>query len=130
MDRGAQQQAQRVDQDVPLLALDLLARVVTARIDVRPPFSALLTLWLSMIAAVGLAPCPPAPGPGRRARGAAASACHPRPRAWDSRGPCSSAADPWAGRATDSRSPARRGARSAPRARPPCADGRRASRAG
>src|SRR6188472_920385 len=37
MDRGAQQQAQRVDQDVPLLALDLLARVVTAGIDVRPP---------------------------------------------------------------------------------------------
>ena len=58
MDRGAQQQAERVDQDVPLLALDLLARVVARRIDARPPFSALLTLWLSMIAAVGLASLP------------------------------------------------------------------------
>src|SRR4051794_8375880 len=44
MDRGAQEKAQRVDQDVPLLALDLLARVVARRVDVRPPFSALLTL--------------------------------------------------------------------------------------
>src|SRR5207253_8669067 len=58
LDRGAQQQAQRVDQDVPLLALDLLARVVAARIDARPPFSALLTLRLSTIAAVGLASLP------------------------------------------------------------------------
>src|SRR3954470_19612254 len=58
MDRGTQEKAQRVDQDVPLLALDLLARVVTAGIDARPPFSALLTLWLSMIAAVGLASLP------------------------------------------------------------------------
>ena len=58
LDRGAQQQAQRVDQDVPLLALDLLARVVTRRVDARPPFSAPFTLWLSMIAAVGLASLP------------------------------------------------------------------------
>src|SRR3954464_5502864 len=58
MDRGAQEQAQRVDQDVPLLALDLLARVVTRRIDARPPFSAPFPLWLSMIAAVGLASLP------------------------------------------------------------------------
>jgi hypothetical protein len=58
MDSGAQEQAQRVDQDVPLLALDLLARVVPLRIDARPPFSALFTLWLSMIATVGLASLP------------------------------------------------------------------------
>jgi hypothetical protein len=44
MDHGAQQQAERVDQDVPLLALDLLARVVTRRIDASAPFSALFTL--------------------------------------------------------------------------------------
>jgi hypothetical protein len=44
-----------IDEDVPLLALDFLARVVAGRIDARPPFSALLTLWLSMMAAVGLA---------------------------------------------------------------------------
>jgi hypothetical protein len=49
------QQALRIDENVPLLALDLLARVVAGRIDAGPPFSALLTLWLSMMAAVGLA---------------------------------------------------------------------------
>jgi hypothetical protein len=35
-----------------LPALDLLACIVARRINRRPPFSALLTLWLSMIAAV------------------------------------------------------------------------------
>lgn len=51
---GAQQQAERIYENVALLTLDLLARIVSMRI-VRPPFSALFTLWLSMIAAVGLA---------------------------------------------------------------------------
>jgi hypothetical protein len=51
---SAQQQAERVYENVALLALDLLSRIVTMRVDARPPFSALLTLWLSMIAAVGL----------------------------------------------------------------------------
>jgi hypothetical protein len=51
---GAQQQAQRVYENMALLALDLLARVVAMRIDAAPPFSALFTLWLSMMAAVGL----------------------------------------------------------------------------
>ena len=46
------QETLRIDEDVPLLALDLLARVVAMRV-VRPPFSALFTLWLSMMAAVG-----------------------------------------------------------------------------
>jgi hypothetical protein len=50
-----QNQALRVYEQMPLLALDLLARVEAVRIDRRPPFSALLTLWLSMIAAVGWA---------------------------------------------------------------------------
>ena len=58
MDRGVQQEAERVDQDVPLLAGDLFPRVVTLRVDLRPPFSALLTLWLSTIATVGLASLP------------------------------------------------------------------------
>ncbi len=58
MDSGAQEQTQRVDQDVALLALDLLARVITLRIDAQAPFSALFTLWLSMIATVGLASLP------------------------------------------------------------------------
>jgi len=38
-----------------LLALDLFARIIAMRIDADPPFSALFTLWLSMMAAVGLA---------------------------------------------------------------------------
>ena len=52
---SAQQQAERVDEDMALLALDLLARIIAVRIDPGPPFSALFTLWLSMMAAVGLA---------------------------------------------------------------------------
>ena len=55
MHDGVDQQAFRVDENVPLLALDLLSRVVTRRVDFGPPFSALLTLWLSMMAALGLA---------------------------------------------------------------------------
>jgi hypothetical protein len=38
---------------VPFLALDLLARIIAMRIDPGPPLSALFTLWLSMMAAVG-----------------------------------------------------------------------------
>jgi hypothetical protein len=55
MHDGVHQQALRIDKDVALPALDLLACIVARRINRRPPFSALLTLWLSMIAAVGLA---------------------------------------------------------------------------
>ena len=55
MNDGVEQQAYCVDKNVPLLALDLLARIVARRIDASPPFSALFTLWLSMMAAVGLA---------------------------------------------------------------------------
>jgi len=55
MNDGVEQQAQRVYENMALLALDLLAGIVARRVDARPPFSALLTLWLSMIAAVGLA---------------------------------------------------------------------------
>jgi hypothetical protein len=40
---------------MPLLALNLFARIVAMRVNARPPFSALFTLWLSMMAAVGLA---------------------------------------------------------------------------
>ena len=54
MNDGMNQQALRIDENVPLLALDLLSRVVARRINRSPPFSALLTLWLSMTAAVGL----------------------------------------------------------------------------
>src|SRR5476651_1391994 len=58
MNDGMNQQALRIDENVPLLALDLLSRVVARRVNRSPPFSALLTLWLSMTAAVGLASRP------------------------------------------------------------------------
>jgi hypothetical protein len=50
-----QHQAQRVDQDMALLALDQLAGIKAVWIDARAPFSALFTLWLSITQAVGLA---------------------------------------------------------------------------
>jgi hypothetical protein len=52
---GVQQQTQRIDENMPLLALDQLARIEAGRIDADPPFSALFTLWLSMMQVVGLA---------------------------------------------------------------------------
>src|SRR5262249_33059043 len=60
MNDGVQQQTQRVYENMALLPLDLFARVIAMRIDAAPPFSALFTLWLSTMAAVGLAsrsPC-------------------------------------------------------------------------
>jgi len=55
MNNGVQQQAQRIYENMALLAFDLLARIIARRVDPGPPFSALFTLWLSMMAAVGLA---------------------------------------------------------------------------
>jgi hypothetical protein len=55
MHDGKEQQAQCIYQNMTLLALDLFARIIAMRIDAGPPFSALFTLWLSMMAAVGLA---------------------------------------------------------------------------
>ena len=57
VDDGMHQQALGIDQDVALLALDLLPGIVTMWVR-EPPFSVLLTLWLSMIATVGLASRP------------------------------------------------------------------------
>src|SRR5258708_19646840 len=54
-----QHQAQRIDQDMSLLAFDFLARVVSRRINRGPPFSALFTLWLSITHPVALASPPP-----------------------------------------------------------------------
>ena len=54
-----EQQTQRIYENMALLALDLLARIIAMRVDPGPPFQ-LFTLWLSMMAAVGLAsrsPC-------------------------------------------------------------------------
>ncbi len=54
----AQEQAERVDEEMAFLALDLLAGVIARRIDPRPPFSAPLTLCESMMATLGLAARP------------------------------------------------------------------------
>ena len=54
MDDDAQEEAERVDEDVPLAPRDLLARIIALRVHRRPPFCAALALWLSMIAALGL----------------------------------------------------------------------------
>jgi hypothetical protein len=58
MHNRVQQQALRVYENMPLLALNLLSRIEPRRIDAGPPFSALLTLWLSIMQAVGLASRP------------------------------------------------------------------------
>ncbi len=44
MNEGMKQQAYRIDENMPLLALDLLSGIVAMRIDAMPPFSALFTL--------------------------------------------------------------------------------------
>jgi hypothetical protein len=54
VDHDPQEEAERVDENVPFAALDLLARIVTLRIDRGPPFCAPLALWASMTATVGL----------------------------------------------------------------------------
>jgi hypothetical protein len=58
MHDGVHQEALRIDENMPLLAFDFLSRIIAMRVDATPPFSADLTLWLSMIAAVGLASRP------------------------------------------------------------------------
>src|SRR3954462_3410026 len=102
MDDGLEQQAFGVDQDMTLLAPDLLAAVIARRVNAAPPFSALLTLWLSMIAALGLAsrpaPAPPTPGMPHRARGECARACRRSPIGRSSRAGCCAAAGPWGSR--------------------------------
>ena len=44
MHDGVDQEALRIDENVPLLALDFLARVIAMRVNAAPPFSADLTL--------------------------------------------------------------------------------------
>src|SRR3954453_19990855 len=98
MDDGLEQQAFGVYQDMTLLAPDLLAAVIARRVNAAPPFSALLTLWLSMIAASGWRPAPPTPGMPHRARGECARACRRRPIGRSSRAGCCAAAGPWGSR--------------------------------
>jgi hypothetical protein len=54
MDEDTEQEAGGIDPDMALAALDLLGGIVAA----RPPFSVVLTLWVSMMTAVGLASRP------------------------------------------------------------------------
>ena len=58
MNDDVQQKAERIDQDMALAPGDLLARIKPLRVKRRAPFCAPLALWLSMIAAVGLASRP------------------------------------------------------------------------
>ena len=58
MNGDGQDQTEGVDEEMAFLAFDLLARVIARRVDARPPFSALLTLWLSITAALGEASRP------------------------------------------------------------------------
>ena len=44
MDDGVEQETERIDENMPLLALDQLAGIEAMRIDAGPPFSALFTL--------------------------------------------------------------------------------------
>jgi hypothetical protein len=53
-DQRVQHQTERVDQQVALLARDQLAAIEARRVDAGAPFSALLTLWLSITQAVGV----------------------------------------------------------------------------
>jgi len=54
MHNSMQQKSLSIYKDLALLAFDLFARIEARRVNRVPPFSALLTLWLSMMAAVGL----------------------------------------------------------------------------
>ena len=58
VDGDREDQAEGVDEQVALLALDLFARVIARRVDARPPFSAPFTLWLSITPALGEAARP------------------------------------------------------------------------
>ena len=58
MDDDIQEQAERLDENMPLAAGNLLARIEALRVQRSAPFCAALALWLSMMAAVGLASRP------------------------------------------------------------------------
>jgi len=58
MDDDVQQEAERIDEDVPLAPERLLPCIVARRIDRGPPFRAPRAVWLSMMATLGLASRP------------------------------------------------------------------------
>jgi hypothetical protein len=55
VDDGMRHKAKRVDEEMACLAFDLFACIIAARIDNGLSFLALLTLWLSIMQALGLA---------------------------------------------------------------------------
>ena len=57
-DREIDQETERIDGRLSFLAIDFLARVISGRINLCPPFSALFTVWLSTIARVGVGSLP------------------------------------------------------------------------
>src|SRR5215471_13267838 len=103
MHHGMKQQTQRIYEDVALLALDLFARIVAMRIDAGPPFSALFTLWLSMIAAVGWPRVPPFRGMRRRVRDECDPAHHRIATRQNSGAPCCTTESPSADSAIGNR---------------------------
>lgn len=128
VDDDPEQEAGGIDRDVAFASPDLLGRVVAA----RPPFSVVLTLWVSIMAAVGLAWRPScsrsmttgdgASSPRRPRRGRRACSRTPLARAGGS-----AAAE---GGATGSQCARRRTARPACAACPWCAADHPASAAG
>jgi hypothetical protein len=62
MNDRVQQQSLHVDENMSFLAFDQFARIEPVRINAGPPFSALFTLWLSMMQAVGWPFAPPSRG--------------------------------------------------------------------
>jgi hypothetical protein len=54
MNDDGQDEAERVDENMPFVASDLLARIIALGIDRGLPYCAALALWPSMIAALAL----------------------------------------------------------------------------
>jgi hypothetical protein len=96
MHESVHQQALRIDKDMSLLALDLLARIVAGRIDAGPPFSALLRRS-------GSPRERRLRDTSRRARRGCGRACRPSSSKRSNRKASSAAAGPSGRRAIDSR---------------------------
>ncbi len=123
----AQQEAQRVDQDVPLATFDLLARVVARRIERRPLFERPSRSGSRSPLRSGSLHALPARAPQRTAHDECAPTYRPSSRVRDSRAPCSSAAGLSAMPSIGTPSTARRKSRSRPRAHSPTVCVRHAS---
>ena len=54
-----EQETERIDENMPLLALDQLAGIEAMRIDAGPPFFFFFFLWMVMIGVFGLVCCSP-----------------------------------------------------------------------